>query len=76
MYFGEVPELTKLPDFTGMNRQQAEDAASNAGVILRVTGNPETGTDIIAVSQRPSAGETAERGTEVTVRFADRNARD
>ena len=65
-----------MPDFSGMNRQQAEDAASKAGVTLRISGNPEVGTEIIAVYQQPAAGEQAERGTEVTVQFADRNARD
>ena len=43
---------------------------------LRISGNPEVGTEIIAVFQQPAAGEQAERGTEVTVQFADRNARD
>ena len=70
------PGKVTVPDFAGMNRQQAEDAASKAGVTLRISGNPEVGTEIIAVSQQPAAGEQAERGTEVTVQFADRNARD
>lgn len=76
LYFGGEPETVRVPDFSGMNRQQAEDAASKAGVTLRISGNPEVGTEIIAVSQQPAAGEQAERGTEVTVQFADRNARD
>ena len=76
LYFGGEPETVRVPDFSGMNRQQAEDAASKAGVTLRISGNPEVGTEIIAVFQQPAAGEQAERGTEVTVQFADRNARD
>ena len=43
VYFGEAAQArtVEVPDFTGMNRQQASDAAGTLGLYVLVTGNQE-----------------------------------
>ena len=78
LYLGEAApdEKTSVPDFFGMNRQQAADAADRAGIYIRCTGNPDTETNVAAASQDIPAGDLVPRGSTVTVQFADLGARD
>lgn len=78
VYLGEnVPERTAaVPDFIGMNRQQAADAAGKLGLYVFATGNTETAPNVTVISQDYPKGETVPAGTTVTLRFADKNSRD
>lgn len=76
LYLEETPEGVKVPDFAGMNRQQAGDAAGKAGLRISITGNPETAPQVVVASQSPAAGEMVPWGTEVILQFADTAARD
>ena len=78
LYLGEEApeERVAVPDFSGMNRQQAADAADKAGVYIRCTGNPDTDINVVVTAQDRPAGDSVPRGTTITVQFADIGARD
>jgi stage V sporulation protein D (sporulation-specific penicillin-binding protein) len=78
LYFGEVPEsgTTEVPDFTGMQRQEAADAAQELGLYIRVTGNTEISDRVTAVRQDIPAGTQVAAGTTVTLEFTDTKAVD
>ena len=76
LYLNETPEGTTVPDFLGMNRQQAGDAAGKAGLRISVTGNSETAPQVVVTAQTPAAGEQVPWGTEVILQFTDTQARD
>ena len=78
LYLGEAPETetVTVPDFTGMNRSQAAEAAGKLGLYLLVTGNDNllptvtvTGQDMPPETQVPA-------GTTITLEFTDTTARD
>ena len=52
LYLGEQPEtrLVTVPDFTGMTRQQASDAAGLMGLYIIVTGNAQMDAVVTAQS--------------------------
>ena len=73
----EVPELTaQVPDFSGMNRSQASDAAGRLGLYILVTGNPEISPQVTVTSQDIPAGTEVLRGSTVTLEFTDTTSRD
>ena len=76
VYLGETPghSLITVPDFTGMNRQQANDAS--AGLVLQISGNQERLPTVTVASQNISPGTEVEPGTYVTLIFYDSAARD
>ncbi len=76
LYLGEIPEerLVAVPDFTGMTRQQANDAAGTLGLYILVTGNDAAGAVVTAQSQ-PKATQVPV-GTTITLEFADLKAAD
>ena len=78
MYLGEeAPEETvEVPDFAGMNRQQAADAAGKLGIYILVTGNDEISADVVVTSQSTAAGEQVPVGTTIQLEFTDTGARD
>lgn len=76
LYLNETPEGATVPDFLGMNRQQAGDAAGKAGLRISITGNPETAPQVVVTSQTPAAGEQLPWGSEVILQFTDTQARD
>jgi len=78
VYLGEDPpeRTVSVPDFTGMNRQQAADAAGRLGLYILVTGNSEISTRVVATKQNIPAGETVKAGTTVQLEFTDTVARD
>ena len=77
LYRGQDPEPeAKVPDFRGMNRQQAADAAGTAGLLLRVAGNDTLHPAVTAISQSAAPGQTVPAGTVITVEFADHRADD
>ncbi len=77
LYLGGEPEQqVDVPDFTGMNRQQAADAAGKLGLYILVTGNEDLSPTVTAASQSIPSGETVPAGTSITLHFIDTAARD
>lgn len=77
LYLGQMPEETAtVPNFLGMNRQQAADAAGEAGLTVVVTGNPEISLEVVVTAQSASPGENVPAGTAITLQFTDIHARD
>ena len=73
----EIPELqAEVPDFRGMTRQQASDAAGAAGLYILVTGNPEVLPTVTVTSQSVEPGTQVPQGTTITLEFTDTTAHD
>ena len=78
LYLGETPEqtLVTVPDFTGMNRQQAADTAGRLGLYILVTGNDEISQSVTVTAQSVPKDAQVPVGTTVTLEFTDMAARD
>ena len=78
LYFGEAPPADKIrvPDFAGMNRQQAADAAAGCGLYILVSGNTSLKATVKATSQSIAPGTEVPPGTAVTIEFMDTKAAD
>ena len=78
LYLGESPEpeMEAVPDFTGMNRQQASDAAGKLGLYILVTGNDEVSLQVTVTAQDIPKDTQVPVGTTITLEFADTAARD
>ena len=78
LYFGEEPEQRNVtvPDFTGMNRQQASDAAGRAGLNILVTGNNGTEANVTVTAQSHPKDSTVPEGTTIRLEFTDTKAAD
>ena len=76
LYLGEVPEIREVtvPDFTGMTRQQASDAAGKLGLYILVAGND--GMDARVTGQSESKDTKVPVGTTIRLEFADIKAAD
>ena len=75
---GDPPDgrTVTVPDFLGMNRQQAAYAAGELGLYIQVKGNTEISTAVVATAQSIPAGEQTAVGTTVQLEFTDTGARD
>ncbi len=78
VYLGEeVPQQqVEIPDFIGMNRQQASDAAGKSGLYILVTGNSEISPNVTVTAQEIAAGTKVSVGTTIKLEFADTKAAD
>ena len=78
LYLGETPEqrTVTVPDFSGMNRQQAAEAAGKLGLYLLVSGNPELSPQVTVAVQNIPTNTEVPVGTTITLEFTDRLARD
>ncbi len=78
LYMGEetAPRKVAVPDFTGMTRQQASDAAGLLSLYILVTGNPEVSPNVTVTHQETAAGTEVDAGTTITLEFTDLGARD
>lgn len=78
LYLGEPVEQeeVKIPDFLGMDRQQAADAAGALGLLILVKGNPSLDSQVKVIAQDIPKDTAALRGTTVTLTYADIAARD
>jgi stage V sporulation protein D (sporulation-specific penicillin-binding protein) len=78
LYLGaEVPEnRVSVPDFLGMNRQQAADAAAMAGLYVLVAGNDSLEPSVTAIKQSVAAGDMITRGSTIELTFTDNSASD
>ncbi len=76
LYLGEEPEerLVTVPDFTGMTRQQANDAAGLLGMYILVTGNDAM--DAVVTAQSVPKETQVSVGTTVKLEFTHTNAAD
>ena len=76
LYMGEDPEtrLVTVPDFAGMTRQQASDAAGLLGLYILVTGNNDLNAVVTAQSHPKETQVPA--GTTIKLEFADIKAAD
>jgi stage V sporulation protein D (sporulation-specific penicillin-binding protein) len=78
LYFGEqAPEImVTVPDFTGMNRQQANDAAGKLGLYILPAGNLTVSTNVVVTVQQIPAGTEVKQGTTIKLVFTDTHAAD
>jgi len=78
LYCGEDPEQRSVtvPDFTGMTRQQASDAAGSLGLYILVSGNDEISPKVTVTRQSIAPGETVSVGTTIQLEFADMSVSD
>ncbi len=78
LYLGEEPEraMVEVPDFSGLNRAQASDAAGKLGLYILVAGNMEIAPSITVTAQDIPAGTQVPAGTTVTLTFTDLSSRD
>ena len=78
LYLGEMPEQTwvKVPDFSGMNRAQANDTAGKLGLRILVSGNSEISPNITVTAQDVPPGTEIPLGSTVTLQFTDTKSRD
>ncbi len=77
-YFGPKPEteMVTVPDFSGMNRQAAADAAGTLGLYILVSGNPDISPGVVSTGQSIAAGTQVPAGTTIRLEFADTDVRD
>lgn len=78
VYTEDAPEtkLVTVPDFSGMNRQQATEAAGKLGLYVLVSGNPEVSRTVVVTDQNIEKNTQVPMGTTVTLVFTDLTARD
>ena len=69
-------DLVAVPDFAGMNRQQAADAAGKAGLYILVSGNTEISPKVTVVAQDIAPGTMVTPGTTIKLKFIDTQAAD
>ena len=73
LYLGEEPgqQPVTVPDFLGMQRQQASDAAGTAQLYIQVLGNTEISPTVKVTAQSIPAGTQIPQGTTIQLEFAD-----
>ena len=78
VYLGEAPEArqVKVPDFTGLNRQQASDLAGSLGLYILVTGNDSLSPNVKVMNQSIPKDSLVDTGTTVRLEFADTGVSD
>ena len=78
LYFGDAqaPVDTEVPNFVGMNRSQAAEAAGKAGLYILISGNMSIDPAVVVTSQSESKGTKVLTGTTITLTFADTKVRD
>ena len=78
LYLGDEAgkETVTVPDFLGMNRQQASDIAGALGLYILVTGNDEISPSVTVTAQSHEKDSQVPTGTTITLEFTDTTARD
>ena len=76
LYLGdEAPEQTvEVPDFMGMNRQQASAAAGALGLYILPAGNQEISPAVTVTAQSVAPKTQVPMGTTIRLEFADTKA--
>ena len=78
LYLEDVPEIQEVtvPDFAGMTRQQASDAAGALGLYILVKGNPDTSPNVTVTAQSVPPDTQISAGITIELTFADTQAKD
>ena len=78
LYCGETPEAedVTVPDFLGMDRMKAAQAAQDAGLNLLILGNTDISPEVTAAEQSVPPGTKVPRGTTIRVQFLNTKAAD
>ena len=78
LYFGQELEETPVtvPDFSGMNRQQANDTAGKLGLYIQISGNPGLEATVTVTDQSIEKNTQVPPGTTIRLEFTDQAARD
>ena len=78
LYMGDQPEnrTVTVPDFTGMNRAVAEEAAGALGLYILHQGNPELSPQVVVSAQDIPKDTVVSVGTTITLTFTDSTAKD
>ena len=78
LYLGQVPEenQVQVPDFAGMNRQQANDAAGKLGLYILPKGNLDIAPNVTVAGQSIAPGTAVSPGTTITLQFVDTQTSD
>lgn len=78
LYLGETApsQTAKVPDFRGMNRQQASDAAGKLGLFIRAIGNTDAAPNVTVCGQSEAPNTELPVGSTVTLQFADGSLHD
>ena len=78
VYLGETPEqeTVEVPDFQGMNRQQAADTAGQLGLYILVSGNDAVDPNVVVTAQSVAPKQTVPAGTTIKLEFTDTRAAD
>ena len=78
LYFGEQTQqrMVVVPDFSGMNRKQAADAAGKLGLYILISGNDSLSSDVTVTAQSEPKGASVPVGTTIELEFADTGAHD
>ncbi len=78
VYLGEQApqEQVRVPDFSGMNRQQASLAAGKLGLYILVSGNQEVSASVTVTAQDIEPKTEVPVGTTIRLEFADTKAPD
>ena len=78
LYCGETPEAedVTVPNFLGMDRMKAAQAAQDAGVNLLILGNTDISPEVTAAEQSVPPGTKVPRGTTIRVQFLNTKAAD
>ena len=73
LYLEQAPDArtVTVPDFTGMNRQQASDAAGALGLYILVAGNQSTDPAVTVTAQSEPKDTQVPVGTTVRLEFTD-----
>mgnify|MGYP003294715044 CR=1 FL=1 len=78
IYLGEQASqrTVEVPDFTGMNRQQAVEAAGKLGLYVQIEGNRELLPSVVVTVQSHPKDTQVPAGTVVTLTFTDTSVQD
>ena len=78
LYMGaEKPdEPSVVPNVVGLTASKANEALTEAGLIMKVTGATNQGSTVVAVRQSEAAGSQVAAGTVVEVQFGDTSVTD
>ena len=78
LYFGETPEerTVTVPDFTGMNRAQAAEAAGKLGLYILAEGNTQVLPSVVVTVQSHTKDTKVPVGTTIALTFADVGVQD
>ena len=78
LYLGQPPQIpmTKVPDFTGMNRQQAGDTAGKAGLSILPLGNQSLHPQVVVTGQSEPKDTEVPAGSVIELDFTDIQASD